>query len=139
MTQQPAITVIPAGAGILDVAAVEISLTIYPRELSRQQDSYLATLWHVIQAAPAGFEHKAPGEIAEAIGREIIRRWLRTVEPELYHQQGHHYDWKQLTRFARWDGTEWVMRDEAFHAELNRRNDQALSAPDPAEHTGSQA
>jgi len=36
------------------------------------------------------------------LGREIIRRWLKAAEPELYHHSGRHYYWKQLCKFARY-------------------------------------
>jgi hypothetical protein len=71
--------------------------------LGRYEDSYLATLWHVAQANPAdGFESNEPNEIAERIGREIIRRWLSKAPVELYHHQGRHYYWKQLTTLGKW-------------------------------------
>jgi hypothetical protein len=91
-------------------------------ELTRCTDERLAMLWHVAQANPAdGFENKAPGEIAERIGREIIRRWLRHAPIEMYHHQGRHYSWKQLTKFAQyepggragtpeWEAGQWVPR-----------------------------
>lgn len=91
-----------------------ISIEVDVAMLSRYTASHLAMLWHVAQANPAdGFENKEPSELAEKIGREIIRRWLAATEPEMYRHQGRHYHWKQLTRFARWDGSDWVPREAA--------------------------
>lgn len=67
------------------------------------EDSYLAMLWHVAQANSAnGFEDNEPNEIVERIGSEIIRRWLAKAPVELYHHQGRHYYWKQLTKLGKW-------------------------------------
>jgi hypothetical protein len=58
-------------------------------------------LWHVGQANPDdGFEASIAGDLAERIGREIIRRWLRGITPEMYHHQGRHYYWHQLAKLA---------------------------------------
>jgi hypothetical protein len=122
MTDSPKpITVRPADNVQTLSDGVEISIRITTSELGRTSDSYLAMLWHAIQAAPADFEHSEVGRVAEHIGREIIRRWLRDVTPEMWHQQGHQAEWKALTTFAKWNGQEWVMKDEAFQAELERR------------------
>ncbi|MDT4992353.1 MAG: hypothetical protein QOH97_2245, partial [Actinoplanes sp.] len=50
-------------------------------------------------------------------------RWLRNVEPEMYHHQGRHYYWHQLAKFAtyqppadapsgspQWHRGQWVPR-----------------------------
>lgn len=82
---------------------VTISIEIDKARLRGYDDTHLATLWHVAQANPAdGFADREPGELAEAIGREIIRRWLGGAEPELYHHQGQHYYWDQLRRLGSW-------------------------------------
>jgi hypothetical protein len=41
-------------------------------------------------------EDRAAGEIAELIGRKIIRRFLKEVEPSLWSHQGRHADWYEL-------------------------------------------
>jgi hypothetical protein len=72
--------------------------------LRRYSDTYLASLWHVAQANPApAFDTPHAGELAERIGREIIRRWLHATEPELYDHQGHHYYWEQLRHLGTWN------------------------------------
>ena len=73
-----------------------ITITIDTDNLSAYTDQYLATLWHVAQANPADISDVAAGRIAEAIGREIIRRFLATTPPELYHHQGEHATWHKL-------------------------------------------
>lgn len=71
-----------------------ITIDIDTNDLSRWNDRHLAAMWHVAQANPADcFEDPAPGQLAEAIGREIIRRFLTNTPPEVYSHQGHHYFW----------------------------------------------
>ena len=80
--------------------------------LTKYSDEHLAMLWHVAQANPAPHGDRAAGDAVEHIGREIIRRWLRTTPPSLWHHQGQSYYWKHLCRFAKHvDGT-WVPRGE---------------------------
>jgi hypothetical protein len=100
-----------------------ISVEIDESQLSRYTDSFLATAWHVAQLNPAPHGDRAAGELAERVGREIIRRWLKGVPPELWHHQGRDYSRQWLTTFARYvpgaadvtdpqwkDGT-WVLKD----------------------------
>ena len=80
----------------------EITIVIDEAGLSRVTDENLAVWWHVAQANPAdGFAASEPGDLAEKIGREIIRRWLAGVRPELWHHQGRHYYWHELARLGR--------------------------------------
>jgi hypothetical protein len=95
------------------MAEVSITIKFDPDVLRGYTDEYLATLWHVAQANPAdGFKDSEPGETAQKIGWEIIRRWLRTVEPAMYHHQDRHYYWHQLSRFAKCESGSWVRRDD---------------------------
>lgn len=83
---------------------VAITIEVDVDNLAPYADQYLAMAWHVAQANPAdGFEDQAAGDVAQKIGWEIIRRWLRNVPPEMYHHQQRHYFWKQLTKFARYE------------------------------------
>lgn len=69
-----------------------VSIEIDTDRLNGFTDAYLAQLWHVAQANPVnGFDDPMPGTVAEAIGREIIRRFLAQTPPELYSHQGHHH------------------------------------------------
>lgn len=80
--------------------------------LAGYTDGFLATLWHVAQENPAdGFNSSKPGEIAQAIGWEIIRRWLKTTEPAMFHHQDRHYYWHQLAKFARHTDDGWIARE----------------------------
>jgi hypothetical protein len=106
-----------------------ITIEIDEDNLTSYTDARLALCWHVAQANPAdGFESSTPGDLAERIGREIIRRWLSKAPVELYHHQGRHYYGHQLGKFARfepgsgesgspeWHAGKWVPRatvDEA--------------------------
>jgi hypothetical protein len=107
----------------------EITIAIDEAQLTRYSDGHLATLWHVAQANPAPHADKAAGELAERIGREVIRRWLRTAPTEVYHHQGRDYYWHQLTRFAKytppagttafsedWHHGEWTLKPEVIQA-----------------------
>lgn len=53
-------------------------------------DTYLVNLWHVAQANPAPMADRDAGQLAEQIGREIIRRFITERDPELWARQGAH-------------------------------------------------
>ena len=82
---------------------VEITITISPELLRGYSDEFLATSWHLAQANPAEIDDHAAGELAERIGREVIRRWLSSIEPQLWHHQGRHYYWSELAKLGRWE------------------------------------
>jgi hypothetical protein len=70
-----------------------ITITFDTDSLHSYTDQHIAALWHVAQANPAdGFKSHEPGQIAEAIGREIIRRFLAQTPPELWAHQGRHFE-----------------------------------------------
>jgi hypothetical protein len=107
----------------------EVTIEIDPDRLPRYTDTHLAMLWHVAQANPADqFDDQTAGRLVEKIGREIIRRWLKAAEPELWHHQGEHYYWKQLCKLAEykpgdgepgspeWERGDWVPRAEVEQA-----------------------
>jgi len=73
-----------------------ITITVDAAALSTLADDYLAALWHVAQANPAPIEDRDAGVVAEAIGREIIRRFLANTPPMLWAHQGRHADWAKL-------------------------------------------
>jgi hypothetical protein len=83
------------------MATTRITIEVHDDRLASYPDAYLAALWHAAQANPAPHGDPSAGRLAERIGREIIRRWPRATEPELYHHQGHSYYHRQLCRFAR--------------------------------------
>lgn len=85
------------------IGKTEITIEIDGGMLRRYSDEHLAALWHVAQVNPAPITDGRAGEIAEAIGREIIRRWLVNTEPALWHHQGSHHAQMALTEFARWE------------------------------------
>ena len=90
----------------------EITIKVDTTALGRCSDAQLAMLWHVAQHNPAPHADKAAGELTGKIGNEIILRWLRKTPPEMYHHQQRDYHWSQLTRFAKWNGTDWVPKHE---------------------------
>jgi hypothetical protein len=75
-----------------------ITIEIDEDRLSSYSDQHLAACWHVAQANPAPIEDLAAGELAERVGREIIKRWLRSTSPELWHHQGRHHYLCQQTK-----------------------------------------
>jgi hypothetical protein len=96
-----------------------VSIEIDEAFLSGYSDSFLATLWHVAQANPASIDDPDAGELAERIGREIIRRWLREVPPELWHHQGLHYYGDQLRQLGTWVDGVFVPHDRAVASEAS--------------------
>lgn len=89
-----------------------ITITIEWAELSRYGDSQLAMLWQVAQANPAPHGDQAAGEIAEKIGREIIRRFVANAGTELWKHQGRDHYWSELCRLAVFKDGEWVPRED---------------------------
>ena len=72
------------------MAATTITFQVEENMLPRFTDGYLAQLWHIAQANPAPFGDAQACDFAEQVGREIVRRWLATTPPELWHHQGRH-------------------------------------------------
>lgn len=113
-------------------AKVTISIEINPDDLGRVPDAQLAMLWHVAQANPAPYGDEMAGEVVTKIGWQIIRRWLATTPPEMYHHQQDHYRGMHLSRFASY-------RDGDWHPDPNKiakyEAEQASSAtPSPGEY-----
>ncbi len=68
-----------------------ISITISPpKDLTGLTDQYLVFLWHLSQHNPAPFGDPEACRFAEKVGREIIRRFIENVGPELWAVQGAH-------------------------------------------------
>jgi hypothetical protein len=83
---------------------IRVTFDINTDALASVTDSHLSALWHVSQANPAPHGDRVAGELAGAIGAEIVRRWLADVRPELYaHQPGDHH-WQTLVRHGAWTG-----------------------------------
>ncbi len=81
----------------------EITVAIDDASLAGYTDKYLATAWHAVQHSHAAFGDSFMCDLAETIGREIIRRWLRGIEPELWSVQGRHHAQKWLSQFATYE------------------------------------
>ncbi|MFM9542274.1 hypothetical protein [Streptomyces turgidiscabies] len=92
---------------INDNTTVTISIEVNPYALARVSDSHLAMLWHVAQANPAPHADETAGRVAANVGWEIIRRWLASTPPEMYHHQQDHYRSKHLSRFAIYRDGDW--------------------------------
>lgn len=78
----------------------EITIEIDDDKLRSYPDTFLVTAWHIAQANPAPFGDYHAGELVERLAREIVRRWLRSSDPELWHHQGRDNAQKQLGQFA---------------------------------------
>lgn len=72
------------------MTTTSITFQIEADKLPHYTDAYLAQLWHIAQANPAPFGDAQACDLAEQVGREIVRRWLATTPPELWHHQGRH-------------------------------------------------
>jgi hypothetical protein len=95
-----------------------ITIEINDEKLASYTDEHLALCWHVAQANPAGYGDYMAGELVERIGREIIRRWIQGVPPELWHHQGQEHFRRELTRFAKYEpgGPADLHDTRAFHS-----------------------
>ncbi len=69
---------------------VKVTFHIDTAQLASFTDQYIAVLWYVTQGNPAPIDDRDAGQIAERVGREIIRRWIRQVGPPLWEHQGAH-------------------------------------------------
>lgn len=85
-----------------------ITFNIDTDRLQSYSDEYIAALWHIAQVNPAPHADHDAGVLVEHIGREIILRWLRGVPVPVWNHQGRDYYHRHLTRFARWNGVDWV-------------------------------
>lgn len=61
-----------------------------PKDLTGITDTYLVSLWHLSQINPAPFGDPEACRFAEKVAREIIRRFIENVGPELWAVQGAH-------------------------------------------------
>ena len=90
-----------------------ITIEIDDEAFASKTDAYIAQCWHIAQANPAPHSDRLAGALAEAIGREIIRRWLASpvTGPQLYAHQGHDHYWATLRKHGSWPGPKhdaWV-------------------------------
>jgi hypothetical protein len=93
-----------------------ITIEVDDGSLASYTDEFLALCWHVAQHNPVPSGDYLAGELAEHIGREIIRRWLRGVPPELWGHQGRHHAQRELRRFARYEPGGPSGDPSAFHS-----------------------
>jgi hypothetical protein len=84
-----------------------ITFEIDTAKLGSVTDAYLVQLWHIAQANPAPITDPAAGELAEHIGREIIRRFVQQTGPELWNHQGRHHYLLTLSEHGRWVDGVW--------------------------------
>ena len=94
----------------------EITIDVDDDALASYTDDRLALCWHVAQHNPAPFGDYLAGQLTERIGREIIRRWLRNVPPELWRHQARDHFWNELRRFAMYEPREPAADLAAFHS-----------------------
>jgi hypothetical protein len=103
----------------------EIMIAFDTDSLQDYSDQFLATLWHVAQANPAPITDRDAGDTAEAIGREIIRRWMERVPVALWNHQGRHAPSCVLTDNGHWPGPDhdrWVFgKSDDTRADVERR------------------
>ena len=68
----------------------EITFAVSLDSLGSFSDEYIAQLWHISQANPAPFGDRQACDLAEHIGREIIRRFVSSQPPALWTHQARH-------------------------------------------------
>ena len=98
-----------------------ITIEINDAKLASYTDGYLAVCWHAAQHNPAPYGDYFAGQLTEHIGREIIRRWLKEVPPELWHHQGSHHPHKWLTEFATYEPGDGYKPGGGFGDDENTR------------------
>jgi hypothetical protein len=94
----------------------EITIEVDDAKLASYTDAYLTVCWHAAQHNPAAHGDYLAGQLAERIAREIIRRWLKRIEPELWRHQGRHHTQKELGRFATYEPGGPATGPRAFHS-----------------------
>lgn len=85
-----------------------ITFDIDTAKLPHYTDCYLVQLWHIAQANPADSKDRSAGELAEHVGREIIRRFVMNMPPELWNHQGRDYYWRTLADNGKWVDGVWT-------------------------------
>lgn len=75
-----------------------VTIEIDTDALRNFTDAHLVSLWHVAQANPAPMEDRNAGQLAECIGREIVRRFIAERDPELWARQGSHAHFSEALR-----------------------------------------
>ena len=78
----------------------QITFAVSLDSLGSFSDEYIAQLWHISQANPAPFGDKAACEFADAVGHEIIRRFVTATPPALWAHHGRHTAEKQVMENA---------------------------------------
>lgn len=69
-----------------------------PNDLTGFTDVYLVSLWHLSQINPAPFGDQEACSFTEKVGREIIRRFIAQVGPELWSNQGAHIGFEKALK-----------------------------------------
>jgi hypothetical protein len=98
-----------------------ITIEIDEVKLTGYTDEFLAACWHVAQHNPAPYGDAMACDLTERIAREIIRRWLKGIQPELWHHQGGHHSQKWLSEFATYQPGEGYRQGAPFGDEDNTR------------------
>lgn len=87
---------------------MQITFDIDPDGVAVYSDEYLAFVWHAAQHNPAPLGDWAAGELVAKVTAEIVRRWLKTTEPSLYHHQPRDHYWSALTQIAKYEPPEGI-------------------------------
>ncbi|MBP8019405.1 MAG: hypothetical protein KAY82_05160 [Hylemonella sp.] len=72
------------------MSVTQIVFEIDTDHLAGVTDEYLTQCWHIAQANPASYGDATACDLAETIGREVIRRWLVQQPTPLWHHQAKH-------------------------------------------------
>lgn len=79
-----------------------ITIEIDMDGLNGYTDEHIAMLWHVAQANPAPHGDQQAGQLVEAIGFEITKRWLKAQSPSVYHHQPKSHYHQILVQHGKW-------------------------------------
>lgn len=97
---------------------ITITIDTDPSVLSGFTDSHLAALWVAAQTNSAPFGDVDACHAAEAVGREIIRRFVLGVGPELWIHQGRHVNSAFVMKYGKYvDGALVLDRDKLKEGE----------------------
>lgn len=81
------------------MGAITITFELDVDTLSSKTDAYLAQLWHIAQANPAPFGDALACDFAEAVGREIVARWMASMPIEKWTHQGRHINARKTREY----------------------------------------
>lgn len=109
---KPAFTITRGGDPKFGFRVAHIPIEVQFDRLETFTDEYILLAWCAAQANPAPYDDRDAGEVCDAIGREIIRRWLSKQTPPLHHHQLANYYHSLVLKCGDWRNGEWAPFDK---------------------------